>query len=47
MRIFYGPGHRIYYRQHGDEVTQLYGGDKDSQARDIVRAQELADELED
>ena len=38
MRMFYGPGYRIYYRQHGDVVTLLDGGDKDSQARDIVRA---------
>ena len=44
MRIFYGPGYRIFYRRCGDV---LYGGDKDSQARDIARAQELADELED
>ena len=46
MRIFHGPGYRIYYRQRGDVVTLLYGGDKDSQNRDIARAQVLADELE-
>ena len=46
MRIFHGPGYRVYYRLRGDVVTLLYGGDKDSQNRDIARAQVLADELE-
>jgi putative component of toxin-antitoxin plasmid stabilization module len=31
MRIFSGPCYRIYYRQHGDVVTFLYGGHKDSE----------------
>lgn len=43
MRIHYGPGYRIYYRQRGDEVVLLCGGDKSSQQRDIARAKKIAE----
>ena len=47
MRIDYGPGYRVYYRQRGtDFVILLCGGDKRTQARDIKRAKALARELE-
>ena len=46
LRIDYGPGYRIYYKQKGDTATVLVGGDKDSQAGDIQKAKKLASELE-
>ena len=43
MRIDYGPGYRVYFSQMGEAlVILLAGGNKDSQERDIRRAQELA-----
>jgi len=46
MKIDVGPGYRVYFVQRGLEVIVLLaGGDKSSQARDIARAKELAQEL--
>ncbi len=43
MRIDYGPGYRIYFKQLGDAlVVLLIGGDKRTQKRDIEKAKELA-----
>lgn len=43
MKIDYGPGYRVYYKQRGKTlVVLLAGGDKKSQQKDIKRAQELA-----
>jgi putative addiction module killer protein len=47
MRIDIGPGYRVYYCRHGDDLVVLYGGDKDTQDRDIRFAQALARALED
>jgi putative addiction module killer protein len=47
MRIDYGPGYRAYYRQAGDTAVFLFGGDKDSQKTDILRAKAIASDLED
>jgi putative addiction module killer protein len=47
MRIDIGPGYRVYYCRRGDDLVVLYGGDKDTQDRDIRFAQALARELED
>ncbi len=45
LRIYYGPGYRIYFQQRGDTlVVLLCGGDKESQRRDIVAAKKLAQE---
>lgn len=45
MRIHYGPGYRVYYGEDGPAlVLLLCGGDKRTQWRDILRAQELWDE---
>ena len=47
MRFHCGPGYRLYYIRNGETVIVLLcGGDKDSQARDIERAQEIAKEWE-
>ena len=46
MRIDYGPGYRAYYKQKGDTVIFLFGGDKDSQRADISKAKTIAENLE-
>jgi putative addiction module killer protein len=46
MRISYGPGYRVYYKQTGREIVLLLcGGDKATQDKDIRRAKEIAAEL--
>ena len=48
MRLDYGPGYRVYYVRRGAVIVVLLcGGDKNTQQRDIRRAQMLAAELED
>lgn len=48
LRIDYGPGYRVYFTQRGAVIViVLCAGDKRTQARDIVRAREMADGLED
>ena len=40
LRIFYGPGYRVYFGHvSARELVILNAGDKDSQARDIQKAQ--------
>src|SRR5580658_1484513 len=42
LRVSLGPGLRVYYGRHDQEVVVLLGGgDKRSQQRDIRRAQQL------
>ena len=46
LRIDYGPGYRVYYKQWGNKVVILLaGGDKHTQARDIKTALRLAKNL--
>lgn len=48
LRIHYGPGYRVYFVQRGSVVVILLsGGDKSSQNTDIVKAKEIARQLED
>ena len=43
LRIFFGPGYRIYYLLDGNDlVILLCGGDKDSQNQDIDKAKTFA-----
>lgn len=47
MRIFYGPGYRVYFVQRGQElIVLLCGGDKSTQSTDIEEAKVLAKELD-
>jgi len=47
MRIHYGPGYRVYYKDTGREIVILLcGGDKSTQNKDIKRAKEILKELE-
>lgn len=47
MRIFYGPGYRIYFVQRGKElIVLLCGGDKSTQSADIEEAKGMAKELD-
>ncbi|MDA3874174.1 MAG: type II toxin-antitoxin system RelE/ParE family toxin [Kiritimatiellae bacterium] len=46
LRIPYGPGYRVYFIQHGAELTILLaGGNKKTQSKDIQTAIKLATEL--
>lgn len=46
LRITEGKGYRVYFVRRGNEIIVLLcGGHKGTQARDIVRAKELARQL--
>lgn len=46
MRIFHGPGYRVYFVRRGSAlIILLCGGDKSSQAADIDEAKALAKEV--
>jgi putative addiction module killer protein len=43
LRINYGPGYRVYYKDTGNEIVILLcGGDKSTQQADIAEAKRLA-----
>lgn len=47
MRIFHGPGYRLYFVQRGPAlVLLLCGGDKSTQDADIAEAKDMAKEVE-
>ncbi len=46
VRIDVGPGYRVYFMRRGETVYLLLaGGDKSTQARDILRAKGMAREI--
>jgi putative addiction module killer protein len=46
MRIHFGPGYRLYYKQENDRIVILLcGGSKRKQEEDIRTAKRLAKEL--
>ena len=45
MRITFGPGYRVYFTTRGETlIVLLAGGDKSTQAADIVKAKAIAKE---
>ncbi|EFO31354.1 putative addiction module killer protein [Roseibium sp. TrichSKD4] len=46
IRIFYGPGYRVYFAQAGKTVVLLLcGGDKSTQSADIAKAKRIKEEF--
>jgi putative addiction module killer protein len=46
LKINYGPGYRVYFRQIGDTIIILLcGGDKSTQDKDIKKAHEYWNDL--
>ncbi len=46
LRINYGPGYRVYYKQFGESIIILLaGGNKSTQTKDIKTALRLAQNL--
>jgi putative addiction module killer protein len=47
MKIDYGPGYRVYYKDTGREIIILLcGGDKRTQQADIANAKKIARQYE-
>jgi putative addiction module killer protein len=43
MRIDYGPGYRVYFKDSGSEIIILLcGGDKRTQQADVAKAKQIA-----
>ena len=46
LRINYGPGYRVYFKQHGQAlILLLVGGEKRTQGNDIKTALRMARQL--
>lgn len=47
LRLFFGPGYRVYFAEDGDTiVVLLLGGEKGSQNRDIEKAKAYWEEYQ-
>lgn len=47
LRIFYGPGYRVYFVERGSVIViLLLGGDKSTQQADIAKAKDIAKSIE-
>jgi putative addiction module killer protein len=47
LRIDHGPGYRVYFTSRSKElILLLIGGDKYSQRKDVVKAKEIAKDLD-
>jgi putative addiction module killer protein len=47
LRMFFGPGYRVYYTVRGKEIIFLLaGGSKSTQTKDIAKAAALMKKLE-
>ncbi|MFM8499092.1 MAG: type II toxin-antitoxin system RelE/ParE family toxin [Chakrabartia sp.] len=47
LRVHHGPGYRVYFvRRAGVLIILLCGGDKSTQQRDISKAYDLAEQLD-
>jgi len=47
MKIDYGPGYRVYFKDTGKEIIILLcGGDKSTQDKEIKRARKLLKDME-
>ena len=45
LRVHCGPGYRVYFMERGEEIViLLVGGNKGSQARDLTKANSIAQE---
>lgn len=43
LRVYHGPGYRVYFHQHGAVlIVLLCGGNKNTQACDVAAAKRLA-----
>jgi len=46
LRVDYGPGYRVYFTRHGNEIVILLcGGDKSTQYKDIETAKQVANSI--
>jgi putative addiction module killer protein len=47
LKVDHGPGYRVYYVNKGSVIVViLCGGDKSTQQKDILKAKEIAAEIE-
>lgn len=48
LRLFFGPGYRVYFGEHGNTIVVLLcGGDKGSKEKDIEKAKRFWREFQD
>ena len=47
LRVTIGAGYRVYYTKRDNEiVVLLFGGDKSTQSKDIIKAKEILKEID-